>query len=146
MPLENRDLETGTRLAARYKGKPRTCEVVQTEDGLRYQTDDGELFNSPSSAAKHVMGGIAANGWRFWSIEGELKARRERKPKAEEPAKNAKAKPTKKAKSKKARAKKPKGKSVRAASKNDSYGCGACSETFATMKAATKHAMTHVDG
>lgn len=145
MPLENRDLGAGTRLEARYKGEQRSCEVVQTEEGLRYRTDDGELFSSPSSAAKHVMGGTAANGWRFWSTEGALKERRERKPKAEKAAKSAKAKPAKKsATKKKSAAKKPKGKAMRAASKSDaSFGCGACGETFGTMKAATAHAMTH---
>ena len=42
--------------------------------------------------------------------------------------------------------KKPRAKANRAASKGDSYGWGACGTTFATMKAATKHAMTHTSG
>jgi rubredoxin len=72
MPLENRKLEAGTRLAARYKGTTHTCEVVQTEEGLRYRLEDGREFKSPSSAASAVMGGMAANGWRFWSLAEEL--------------------------------------------------------------------------
>ena len=144
MPLENRNLEAGTRLAARYKGQQRTCEVVQTDDGLRYKTDDGELFQSPSSAAKHVMGGIAANGWRFWSLEGELKEKREpkakRAPKAKAAAKTAaKAKSAKK--SGKAKAKKPA--KAHSAKSRDSYGCGACGADFPTQKAAIEHALTH---
>jgi len=72
MPIENRNLEAGTSLAARYKGTTYTCEVVQTEEGLRYRLEDGKEFKSPSSAASAVMGGMAANGWRFWGLAEEL--------------------------------------------------------------------------
>ena len=72
MPIENRNLEAGTRLAACYKGTTCVCEVVQTEEGLRYRLEDGREFKSPSSAASAVMGGMAANGWRFWSLAEEL--------------------------------------------------------------------------
>ena len=78
MPIETRNLEPGTKLAARYKGETYTAEVVQTEDGIRYQTADGELFKSPSKAGSHVMNGVACNGWRFWSLEGELPQKKER--------------------------------------------------------------------
>jgi hypothetical protein len=57
---------------------------------------------------------------------------------AKAPTKKAPAKKAKKGKGKKA----PK-KSARAATKSDSYGCGACGETFPTMKKATEHALTH---
>src|SRR5512135_621516 len=70
MPLENRNLEPGTVLVARYKKLDRTCEVMQTEDGLRYRLDDGSEHKSPSSAGKAAMGGVACNGWRFWSLQG----------------------------------------------------------------------------
>jgi hypothetical protein len=79
--LENRNLEAGTRLVARYKGQTHTAEVVQTEDGLRYRLEDGREFKSPSAAGSAVMGGIACNGWRFWSLEGQLPERKERKAK-----------------------------------------------------------------
>src|SRR5512140_2846954 len=119
MPLDNRNLEPGTVLVARYKGQDRTCEVVQTEDGLRYRLDDGSEHKSPSSAGKAAMGGVACNGWRFWSLQGTEPAR---KPKAEKPAKTtpkkAPAKAAPKAKGKKA-AKKPK--AARMAAKADSY-------------------------
>ena len=145
MPLENRNLEPGTVLVARYKKADRTCEVVQTEEGLRYRLDDGSEHRSPSSAAKHAMGGIAANGWRFWSLKGTEKPARTPKAKVEKPAKaapkKAPAKAAPKGKGKKA-TKKPKAARM-AAKRDDAYGCGACGESFATMKAATQHALTH---
>jgi hypothetical protein len=140
MPIENRTLEPGTVLTARYKKQDRTCEVVQTDDGLRYRLDDGTEHKSPSSAGKAAMGGVACNGWRFWSVQGMEPAR---KPKADKPAKEPAAKkeaaPKKSAKGKSA--KKPR--AQRAASKGDAYGCGACGETFGSQKAAVNHALTH---
>ena len=142
MPIEDRDLKVGTVLTARYKKQDRTCEVVETPDGVRYRLDDGTEHRSPSSAGKAAMEGVACNGWRFWSIAGTEKPKRA--PKADKPAKTAKARTAKKASTKKkSGAKKSKGKAQRAASRSDSYGCGACGETFPTMKAATKHALTH---
>jgi hypothetical protein len=146
MPIENRNLEPGTVLKATYKKQDRTCEVVQTDDGLRYRLDDGTEHKSPSSAGKAAMGGVACNGWRFWSLQGtepapkpeaEKPARAKKEPAAKKP--QAKATPKKAAKAKSA--KKPK--AQRAAAKGDSYGCGVCSETFPTQKKAGAHAMTH---
>ncbi|MDP9238954.1 MAG: hypothetical protein M3P30_16425 [Chloroflexota bacterium] len=145
MPIENRELAAGTRLVARYKKQDRTCEVVETPDGVRYRLDDGTEHRSPSSAGKAVMDGVACNGWRFWSVEGTEKPKREPKVKADKPKKERAAKEpakTKAALKKVKSAKKPK--AHRAATKSDaSYGCGVCSETFPTMKKATAHAMTH---
>src|SRR5512132_4409157 len=87
MPLENRNLEAGTVLVARYKKQDLTCEVVKTEDGLRYRLDDGSEHKSPSSAGKAAMGGVACNGWPFWSLQGAETPQREPKAKAEKPAK-----------------------------------------------------------
>ena len=61
-------MEAGTRLAARYKGEQRTCEVVQTDDGLRYKTDDGELFQSPSSAAEACDGRDRRSAGRYGGL------------------------------------------------------------------------------
>lgn len=143
MPLENRTLEPGTVLVARYKKQDRTCEVVQTDEGLRYRLDDGSEHKSPSSAGKAAMGGVACNGWRFWSLKGPEKPKREPKAKAEKPAKAAPRKAPAKAvaKGKGKAAKKPK--AARMAAKGDAYGCSACGESFPTMKAATQHALTH---
>jgi hypothetical protein len=97
MALENRNLEAGTRLVARYKKQEYTATVVEGEGGgLRYRLEDGREFKSPSAAGSAVMGGVACNGWRFWSLAGEGKAaapKKERKapapkaaPKAKKPA------------------------------------------------------------
>ncbi len=68
-------LAAGTRLAARYKGEDYVAEVVTNGDGkTRYRLADGREFKSPSAAASAVMGGQAANGWRFWSLEGTATA------------------------------------------------------------------------
>jgi hypothetical protein len=146
MPLENRNVEPGTVLTARYKGKDRTCEVVQTDEGLRYRLDDGTEHRSPSSAGKAAMGGVACNGWRFWSVEGTEKRKREPRAKTDKPKKEPAAKKrvkTKAAPKKGAKAKgAKKGKSARMSS-DASFGCGVCSETFPTMQQATAHAMTH---
>ena len=136
MPIEDRNLQAGTVLVGRHKSTEHRCEVVETPEGVRYQVDGGEIFKSPSSAAKHVMGGIAANGWRFWSIAGSEKPQRARK------ATKAKA-ATKKPAAKKAKSAKPP-KSARLAAKDvASYACGACSATFGSQKAAVSHALTH---
>ena len=140
MPIENRNLEPGTVLTARYKKEERTCEVVQTDDGLRYRLDDGTEHKSPSSAGKAAMEGVACNGWRFWTVQGTETPKRQPKPKAEKPAKaSPKNKPAKTSKA----AKKPAAKAMRAKASDDSYGCGVCDETFPTQKAAVAHAMTH---
>ncbi len=142
MPIENRNLEPGAVLVARYKKQDRTCEVVKTDDGLRYRLDDGTEHNSPSSAGKAAMEGVACNGWRFWSVQGTETPKPEPtakpKPKAEKAAKA----PTKRtAKSK--GAKKPAAKAMRAKASDASYGCGVCAVTFPTQKTAVAHAMTH---
>jgi hypothetical protein len=149
MPIENRELAAGTRLVARYKKQDRTCEVVETADGLRYRLDDGTEHRSPSSAGKAAMDGVACNGWRFWSIEGTETPKREPKAKAEKPVKEptakksakTKAAPKKSAKAKSAKPKKAK--AMRAAASDASYGCGACGESFPTQKKAVAHALTH---
>jgi len=143
MPIEDRKMVAGTVLVARYKKQDRTCEVVETPDGLRYRLDDGTEHKSPSSAGKAAMAGVACNGWRFWSVQGTETPKREPKAKAEKPA-NAKKEPaakTKAAPKKGKGAKKPK--VARAAASGDSYGCGVCPETFGSQKAAVAHAMTH---
>jgi hypothetical protein len=148
MPIENRELAAGTRLVARYKKADRSCEVVETADGLRYKLDDGTEHKSPSSAGKAAMGGVACNGWRFWSLQGTETPKREPKARADKPAK-AKKEPAAKKPAAKTAKKSGKSKSAtkpkaqRAAAKGDSYGCGACGETFPTVKAATAHALTH---
>jgi hypothetical protein len=141
MPIENRELASGTRLVARYKKADRSCEVIETADGLRYRLDDGTEHKSPSSAGKAAMGGVACNGWRFWSVAGTETTKPTKKAAKPKGATAGPKKPAKKAPAKKKSAKKAK--AQRAAAKGDSYGCGVCAETFPTMKAATAHALTH---
>ncbi len=69
MAIENRELEPGTKLIARYKKEEYRAEVVAGEEGkVRYRLADGREFKSPSAAATAITG-KAANGWRFWSVE-----------------------------------------------------------------------------
>jgi hypothetical protein len=114
MPIENRDLEPGTRLVARYKKKEYSATVVQTDEGLRYRLEDGREFKSPSAAGTAVMGGVACNGWRFWSVAGSGQA----KPKA--------AKAPKKAAGRKANA----GSRSFPQLEDGRYFCSACQDAF----------------
>jgi hypothetical protein len=69
MPIENRNLTVGTRLVARYRKEEYWATVVEGEKGgLRYRLEDGREFKSLSAAGSAVMGGVACNGWRFWSV------------------------------------------------------------------------------
>ena len=67
MAIKDRNLTPGTRLRAHYKREMHSCEVVETEAGLRFRLADGREFVSVSGAGAAVMGGIACNGWLFWS-------------------------------------------------------------------------------
>ena len=91
-------LEPGTVLVATYKGQEHRVEVFRDDEGkTRYRLEDGREFKSPSSAGSAVMGGVACNGWRFWSLQGEateeppkpVKASKARKPKAAAAAETA---------------------------------------------------------
>ena len=71
MAIENRNLETGTKLTARYKKQGYSAEVVAGEDGkVRYKLPDGREFKSPSSAGTAVTG-KPCNGWAFWGVQTE---------------------------------------------------------------------------
>jgi hypothetical protein len=71
--IENRNLEKGTRMVARYHKQNFICEVVEVEEGrLRYRLEDGREFKSPSAAGTAITGG-ACNGWAFWKVAVETK-------------------------------------------------------------------------
>lgn len=76
MPLDKQDLAAGTALVGTYK-KAEHRVLVLGEPGPEqgYELDGETVFKSLSSAAKAVMGGISANGWRFWTLEGEAQAK-----------------------------------------------------------------------
>lgn len=84
MSIENRLIEPGTKLVGTHKKATYLCEVVTTAEGeIRYQLSDGRQFRSPSSAAKAVMNGVSANGWRFWSVaSGAIAASKHALPRA----------------------------------------------------------------
>ena len=71
MPIENRNLEPGTRLVARYHKQSYYCYVKKGLDGsLRYLLEDGGEFKSLSAAGKGITG-KSCNGWAFWSLATE---------------------------------------------------------------------------
>ncbi len=82
-------LAPGTLLMATYKKVRYDC-IVEEEDGKTvyrlYPTvqptrKPENIFKSPSAAGSAVMGGIACNGWRFWSVaDGDASA-----PETDEP-------------------------------------------------------------
>ena len=130
MALPNRDLKAGAKLEARYKGATYRAEVAAGEEGkLVFRLEDGREFTSPSAAGSAVMGGVACNGWRFWSPEGELPA------KAERPKREAKTKAAPKASAKAKVGAKAK------ASKNGTgkVACGECGEEFPNSREAADH-------
>jgi hypothetical protein len=98
MPIENRDLVVeGTRLAATYKGIARFA-TVQEGGAIKLDGDQdlGTTYKSLSAAGSAIMGGVACNGWRFWSLDGEAPAMNVAAESAESPAKaGRKAKATK---------------------------------------------------
>ena len=88
MPIANRNLAPGTILVSTFKQVAYRCEVVQTEHGTCYRYGETE-FKSPSAAASAVMNGASANGWRFWSVEGNEPVADEPTPKSEKARKVA---------------------------------------------------------
>ena len=88
MVIENRNLSAGTRLVATYRKQHHACIVTPDENGkLMYVLENGRAFKSPSAAGSDVMGGVACNGWRFWSVEGDAPVAGETPAKAPKPAK-----------------------------------------------------------
>ncbi len=67
MAIEDRNLSTGTKLWAKYKGSIQTAEVIEGEGGLRYRLSDGREFKSPSAAGTAITE-KACNGWAFWTV------------------------------------------------------------------------------
>ena len=82
MALENRDLKAGQKLLARYKRQDHTILVLAGENGdLAFELDNTTIYKSLSTAGNAVTGG-SVNGWRFWSLEGELKPKRDAEAKS----------------------------------------------------------------
>ena len=71
MPIQNRNLEPGTKLIATYKKETYHALVAASADGkVLYQLSpyDGKDYKSPSSLGTAVTG-KACNGWAFWSVD-----------------------------------------------------------------------------
>ena len=71
MPIENRNLEPGTKLIATYKKETYHALVVASTEGkVLYQLSpyDGREFKSPSALGTAVTG-KSCNGWAFWSVD-----------------------------------------------------------------------------
>ncbi len=70
MAIENRNLEPGTKLIAKYKKEEYQAEVIAGEEGekVKYRLADGREFKSLSSAGTAITT-KACNGWAFWSLE-----------------------------------------------------------------------------
>ncbi len=79
MAIENRNLEPGTRLVGRYKGKTTVCLVEAGEEGKVVFRVEGEdkTYSSLSSAATEITKG-PINGWKFWTVEGQEPAKPEK--------------------------------------------------------------------
>ena len=58
MAIENRNLEQGTKLIAKYKKEEYRAEVVAGEEGkVKYRLADGRESKRPSAAGTAVTGG-----------------------------------------------------------------------------------------
>ncbi len=69
MPIENRNLEPGTKLVATYKKETYRAKVMAGEEGkVLYRLGDGREFKSPSAAGTAITS-KACNGWAFWSLD-----------------------------------------------------------------------------
>ena len=70
MPIENRNLEAGTKLIAKFKKEEYQAEVVagEAEGKVKFKLADGREFKSPSAAGTAITG-KACNGWAFWGVE-----------------------------------------------------------------------------
>ena len=147
MSIEDRNLKPGTVLVARYKKRDHRCDVVKGEGSrVVYRLEDGQEFKSPSAAGSAVMGGVACNGWRFWSLEGDLP-----EPKAATKAASAPTAPEKAASKPKAAGKaKAKGKGAAKPKRTPKVepngalpakpiACGHCGQEFPDGRAAAEH-------
>jgi hypothetical protein len=74
MPIENRNLQVGTKLIGKYHKQEYKATVVAGEgDKVRYRLEDGREFKSPSAAGMAITG-HACDGWVFWSVQTEVTA------------------------------------------------------------------------
>ena len=139
--IEDRNLKPGMVLEATHKKKDYRCEVVKGEEGkLIYRLPNGKEFTSPSRAGTEVMGGVACNGWRFWSVAGSAK------PKAAKAATKATTRTTVAKKTPKKAKRATKAKPVVGGANGEEsapvekpVNCGECGQEFPTSREAGDH-------
>ena len=155
MSIQDRNLKPGTVLVKRYKKQDHRCEVVAGEKGkVLYRLGDGREFTSPSAAGSAVMGGVACNGWAFWSVEGqEPPAKARTAPKKAAPKPKPASKPKGRAKAKGgAKPKRTGSRKVKGGSNGRTpeaepsepvpekpVSCGECGQEFPTSRDAAAH-------
>jgi hypothetical protein len=93
MAITNRELPAGTTLVAKYRGQEHRVLVLESENGKGYELDGETIFKSLSSAGSAVMNGVACNGWRFFSVEGEEPVTDPDAPAPEKPRRTKKSEP-----------------------------------------------------
>ena len=145
MSIEDRNLKPGTVVVARYKKRDHRCEVVKGAEGKAAYRVGGKEYSSPSAAGSAVMGGVACNGWRFWTPEGAAKATTTPKA-AEKPAAKPKAASKPKGKGKRPAKAKPKATKVEGGSNGEPeapaekpVSCGDCGAEFPSSREAADH-------
>jgi hypothetical protein len=117
--------------------------VVAGEKGkVVYRLKGGREFTSPSAAGSAVMGGVACNGWRFWTVEGQEKPARARTAAQKAPSK-AKGGRKAKGRAKAKRGAKAPRRTVAGGSNgaqpSAKVGCGECGAEFPTSREAAEH-------
>ena len=67
--LETGEIQAGTDIFMK-SAKGQRIRAIITDSG-KIQLESGELFNSPSSAARYLRQGTSANGWKTWRFESD---------------------------------------------------------------------------
>ncbi len=69
MAKKERNLpQVGTNFTKKYKGNEYTMSVIENNGKIKYRIS-GRVYDSPSAAAKAVIGGKhEINGWVFWRM------------------------------------------------------------------------------
>src|SRR6266545_5052366 len=159
MAIQDRNLNVGTKLYARYKGQTYRAEVVLNPNAagdrpIAYKVEGkDELFKSPSAAGTAITD-KACNGWAFWSVgdgsenTGPVTSTKTRPASKVTPA----PKPQTKGRGRKAETAEPPSAAepeasnqarddapTAAADDGKPVTCAECHETFSGVAAATEH-------
>ena len=91
--IADRNVKPGEVFIAKYKGETYRLTALDGGDGkIGFSLEgDANVYQSLSKAGSAVMNGIACNGWRFWTREGDTPAA-ESAPPADKPKRASKPK------------------------------------------------------